>query len=85
MTRKKTLKYYSGFCAFYDCTETYTHKIVLDDGCILRADPEDNFYGIFSDNGETSWFGTPPKGWDDSIAVEEEYVRGPFEMEIDVS
>lgn len=85
MTRVKEFQGYMGECALYDCTETFTHRVDLEDR-ILRGDPENNFWGEFAEGRfESSWFGAAPHGWDDSLAVEDHHVRGPFEMEIDVS
>lgn len=50
--------------AFYIITSTYTHRCG-----ILRGDPK---YNHWSD-GNASWVGIPPMGWNDNEAIEEHY------------
>ena len=60
-------------------TETYTLRQDLPDGTVLRSDGK----CLWSANG-TSWKGMPPKKWDDSKAVKDDYVTS-FELEGDYS
>ena len=84
MAREKTLIGYCGMDALYDCTETFTHRLTLPSGVVLRGDPANNFWGSWSDTGNAAWYGACPSQWDNSLAVEEVFSRN-YEMEVDVS
>ncbi len=55
-----------------EVTETFTHRVTLGDGTVLRADPAEAFW---YDNRFGSWYGEPPKEWDAAKAVEEAFQR----------
>ncbi len=54
-----------------ECTETFTHRVTLGDGTVLRGDPAEQFWGTWGG----SWYGVPPVGWDAAKAVEEAFQR----------
>lgn len=68
-----------GTTIFMDVVEKFTHKIEIN-GRILRGDPENRFWA----DGSSSWYGTPPKGWDESKAILEKF-ETKYQDEKDVS
>jgi hypothetical protein len=66
-------------CVEVSVTETWTLRVNLPNGTILRGDGKD-----FWHNGRCAYYGKAPAGWDDSKAYVEEFTRH-YETELDYS
>lgn len=66
-------------CVEVAVTETWTLRVDLPNGTILRGDGKD-----FWHNGRCSYYGKAPAGWDDSRAYAEDFKRS-YETELDYS
>lgn len=88
MARDKRLLGFCGMEAHYDITETFTHRQKTEDGRILRGDPPANFWheeiparpdAKCIENAcagcSSSWYGTPPRGWNPALAIPEPHTR----------
>jgi hypothetical protein len=68
---KRILHSWKPAMAEEEITETFTHVCRLPGGSTLRGVPEEGFWF----NGGASWYGVPPAGWDDALAVPEKFTR----------
>ena len=81
MAREKRIIARLGGCVVLeDVTERFTHKVELADGTVLRGDPEAHFWMVPG----MSYYGVTPEAWNESLAVEEAFVRR-YEVEADYS
>ncbi len=78
---KRILRKFPPAACEEECTETFTHRVTLGDGTVLRGDTAEQFW---YDPRRGSWYGISPIGWVDSLAVEETFQRTYVE-EVDYS
>ena len=78
--KKRILRSLGGGVCEEEVTETFTHRQTLDDGTVIVADPANRFWRYAG----CSWYGEPPKQWDESKAILADYVFR-YEWEADYS
>lgn len=82
--RTKTIKFWSGYTSVQEWKETFTHKMELPDGRIIRGNPASKFWMLQVGRNQMSFYGPAPKEWDDSLAVAD-FFEEISEVECDFS